>query len=159
MMTPAYKVYEEIWKTRSIPERVAILKKYDYPALKEFIAYVVNPNIQFILPPTKPPYKPSDGINMEEAMYNRINMLQYFVAHCGKPVHQMSSVKRETMFIEFLENIHPKDAELILRMKETKTLGVTKARRYGLTGITANIASQAFPGYYKFLEQDGKNTT
>ena len=51
---------------------------------------------------------------------------------------QVSAVRRERMFINVLEALHPDEAELVLTMKEKKLMG-----KY--SGITPLLVTEAFP--------------
>jgi hypothetical protein len=48
-------------------------------------------------------------------------------------------MKVESMFIKVLEAIHPKDAEVVIAMKDKKFNGKYK-------GLTKKLVSDAFPG-------------
>ena len=50
----------------------------------------------------------------------------------------MPAVRREKMFIDVLESLHPDEAELVLTMKEKKLMG-----KY--SGITPLLVTEAFP--------------
>jgi hypothetical protein len=49
---------------------------------------------------------------------------------------QMRPIKRETLFIEFLESLDPDDAELIIGMKDKKL---------PFRGLTKKTVCEAFP--------------
>jgi hypothetical protein len=58
---------------------------------------------------------------------------------------QLTSVRREGMFIKMLESLHPTEAELVLAMVE----GLTG--RY--KGITLKLVQDTFPGLVKVVEK------
>jgi hypothetical protein len=66
--------------------------------------------------------------------------LIYFVENSG---HNLKPLKRETMFVEFLESLAPKDAELILAIKDKKL---------PFKGITEDIVREAFPELFPAQE-------
>ena len=57
----------------------------------------------------------------------------------------LTAVKREGMFINMLESLHPAEAELVLAMKE----GLTG--RY--KGITLKLVQDTFPALIKTVEK------
>ena len=60
--------------------------------------------------------------------------VRFFVK--GGPGDQLTTIKRETMFISLLEGIHPGDAKLVVQM-------INKEK---IDGLTKNIVKEAFPG-------------
>ena len=50
----------------------------------------------------------------------------------------MLAARREKMFIDVLESLHPDEAELVIAMKEKSLMGKYK-------GITSKLVSEAFP--------------
>ena len=59
---------------------------------------------------------------------------KYFVK--GLIGDQLNPIKREKMFIDMLESVHPKDAELLLAMKDKKILAKS---------VTRKLIQEAFP--------------
>jgi hypothetical protein len=55
----------------------------------------------------------------------------------GGPADKMLPVKRERIFINVLESVHPKDAELLIKMINKESLGKS---------ITKKLVQEAFPG-------------
>ena len=115
------------------------MKRYDHPVLREIIAYVVNPNITFVLPPGAPHYKPDNSIDAEEALYTEVRMLKHFVAVNGVPVTNLKNMKRESLFVDILERVHPEDAKLLIRIKDGDVPYMTKT-----------LIDKTWPGYLKF---------
>jgi hypothetical protein len=50
---------------------------------------------------------------------------------------QIQGFKREKMFIDMLEAVHPEDAKLLIKMKDKQNLG---------KGITKKLVQEAYPG-------------
>jgi hypothetical protein len=55
----------------------------------------------------------------------------------GNP--NLNQIKRESLFISVLENVHPEDAKLLLSMKEKKL---------PYSGLNSKLILKAFPGLY-----------
>ena len=55
---------------------------------------------------------------------------------------KLTSVKRESMFIEVLESLHKNEAELVLAMKDKKLTGRYK-------GVTLKLVQDTFPDLIK----------
>jgi hypothetical protein len=91
------------------------LKGYaDNYAIRALLSYAYNPSIKFILPPGEPPFKPAaEPIGMTPAnLYQQVRKLYVFTRE------DIQRVRREQLFIQLLENIHPTEAKLILAIKD-----------------------------------------
>lgn len=113
------EIVDEIEKQKSRNKQTELLKKYSCKELKTVIGYGMDPDLKWLLPETDPPYTAlKEGTDHEGRFYAETNKLIYFVnSPEGANVKQ---VRREQLFIQVLESIDPKDAKLLLRMKNRK---------------------------------------
>ena len=85
----------------------------DSAALRILFEYAFDPAKKFILPEGDPPYKPDAApIGMSPA--NIYQELKKFYVFCRK---DLTPIRRETLFIQLLENVHPSEAKLLLAVK------------------------------------------
>jgi len=124
--------FEDLDKLKSEKERVAFLQMIGSPALKEVLKYMFDSNIKFALPEGNPPYKVSE-FEQPGRFLAEIRRLYLFVEG-GNP--NLSPMRRETLFIQMLENVDARDAELILDIKEKKS---------PVSGLTKKVVQKAFP--------------
>lgn len=96
-------------------EQVKCLQVNDTQPLRIILQYCFHPAAKWDLPEGKPPYKPSDYTNLDSRLYTETKRLYIFLEGTNIP-----KLKKESLFIELLETIHPKDAELLLSIKEKK---------------------------------------
>lgn len=91
-----------------------VLKYKDNAALKLFMEHAFNPEKKFILPEGDPPYKEDAApIGMNPAnLFMEARKLYVFCRN------DLSAVRRETLFIQLLENVHPKEAKFLLAVKD-----------------------------------------
>ena len=83
-------------------------------ALRILFEYTYDPAKKFILPDGDPPFKPDAApIGMNPA--NIYQELKKFYVFCRK---DLTPVRRETLFIQLLENVHPTEAALLLAVKD-----------------------------------------
>jgi len=96
---------------------------------------VYNPNIEFLLPETDPPYKPNEKeTDSQNVLKHEVRKLKYVV---NTPEGtNLRPLKREVLFIELLESVDPDDAKLLLHVKN-------KGLPY--KGITKDVVSKAMP--------------
>ena len=115
-------------------KKEVLLKHGNNGALKEILKYTYDPNIKFLLPPGNPPYKSVvDETENPTYLYGLVRKLYLFVEG-GNP--NLKSQRREYLFIELLESIHPKEAEILLQMKDKKLK---------CNGLTYNLVKETFP--------------
>lgn len=129
-----YDILREISEISNVSEKIAAMQNHRYaPAIKQICEYTFNDNIKWALPEGDPPYKPCEFVDVEGRFIAELRKLYLFVEG-GNP--NLTSLRRETLFIQLIESIDPKDARLMLSMKEKKL---------PFKGITKKIAKQAFP--------------
>ncbi len=96
--------------------QVDFLHLYSSYALKAVLGYGMHPGVKWLLPDGDPPYRPLEvSTDQEGRFYTECKKLIYFVdSPEGRQVQQL---KREQLFIQVLESLDPRDAQLLLRMK------------------------------------------
>ena len=129
-----FEVIELANRARTREEKLAILRKHESWALKDVLRGAYDNLVQWNLPPGDPPYEPAAESSIPSTLHNQHRKFKYFVK--GLAGDQVNPIKREKMFIDLLESIHPKDAELLLLMKEKKNLAKS---------VTRKLVEEAFP--------------
>lgn len=132
------QIFEEVSKISARAGKIAELQKYkEEMAVVAMLKYTLDPKVKFDLPEGAPPYKESeDLIDDPGTLYREIRKMNYFIT--GKS--NIHPIKRETLFIQMLESLHPEEAKLVLSMKEKKM---------PYKGITLKLVQEAFPGLIK----------
>lgn len=128
------EVLEKISKLKKKEQKIEALKQNDSYAMRTILQAAFDPRIKFVLPEGTPPYKANDLPDQEGVLHREARKLVHFVEG-GTP--NLPIVKRETMFIELLENAAPADALLLLSIKEKKL---------PYKGINAELVKEAYPG-------------
>ena len=85
-------------------------------ALKVLFEYAFLPDKKFILPDGDPPFKPDPApFTMNPStLIMELRKLYLFLRSDLKPI------KREQLFIQLLESIHPSEASIVLAVKDQK---------------------------------------
>lgn len=126
-------VLKEVDAKKTKKEKIAHLQYHrQNKVMIRLLKYVFDPKIKFALPEGTPPYKPSD-FEDPSAIYREDRRLYLFVEG-GNP--NLNPLRREMLFIEVLETVHPDDAKLLLAVKD-KTLPYKS--------ITEKLVKEAFP--------------
>jgi hypothetical protein len=147
-----------------VQEKVEVLQKYSHPSLKTLFIWNFDETIQSALPPGDVPYsavnemdsfkgtlseKIADAVDkMEELGTNSLGSqdqgrssirkeYQKFYNFVKGGNDSLSSLRRETMFINTLQGLHPLEAEIICLVKDKKL--ETKYK------ISKEVVSQAYP--------------
>ena len=119
--------------------KIDALAKESSPAMKAVMGYCFDPNVQWMLPEGAPPYTPMEKATDSQAtLIAKHHMLEYFVKSPKHP--NVNQIKREQIFIQFLESLDPDDADLLIKIKDGNM---------PFDGITKYVASKAFPSISK----------
>jgi hypothetical protein len=101
-------------KTRD--EKREILKSRDNYATRALLQLNFHPDVSWHIPRGSPPYTPSqDADSTEGSIHFEVKKLNYFVKGGG---HDLSMLKRESMFVQLLERVAAKDAKLLISVKD-----------------------------------------
>ena len=112
-------------EAKDVPTKVSLLRRY-------ILELAFHPNVGWWLPEGAPPYKPSEVLDTEGRLYSEARTLPLYLAGNRPDIKQ---VHRENLFIGLLESLHPKDAELLIAVKDKK-----------VEGLDAATINEAFPG-------------
>ena len=117
-------------------DRVSVMQNFGqkYTSFTDYLRCVFDERIQFLLPDGKPPYRPADPSAVPSTWHKKHMNLKYFIKVGVSD--SMSQVKRERMFIEMLESVHPEDALIICKMIDKKTT---------VKKLTKKIVNETFP--------------
>lgn len=124
---------QEISDLKSNKEKIqALVTHRRADVFKTIFSYAYDPNIKWLLPGGNPPYKPCDLVDLEGRLLHELRRLYLFVEG-GNP--NLTKARRETLFIQILESVHPDDAKLLLAMKD---------RKLPYKGLNKKLINQAF---------------
>ena len=125
---------EKVGKLKKKEEKIAALQHNDSFVIRTILQGAFDPKIKWALPEGTPPYKPSELVDQENVLIRECRRLVHFVEG-GNP--GLKQLRRETLFVEMLESVAPKDAILLCAIKDKKL---------PFKGITVDIVKEAFPG-------------
>ena len=130
------EILQKVSNAKTKTEKVKLLQQHNSPALRAILIANFDDSIVAELPEGDVPYTPNDAPEETEhtTLYQEYRKLFYFFRG-GAP--QLQQTKREMMFIQLLENLHAKEAELICLVKDKKI-----SKRWK---ITKQCVEEAFP--------------
>lgn len=129
-----FQVLDQASKLKATEEKIEFLRANNSPALQIILKYAFDPTIVWDLPAGEPPYKPCPYPAQEMRLMAEARRLYLFIKG-GNP--NLTKLKRESLYIELLESIHPDDATL---------LNAVKSKKLPYKGITIKLIKEAFPG-------------
>ena len=96
-------------------EKVEFLKKNNSKELRNILILMYDKKWSFCVPSTAPPYNASIMVDTHGALYREARKLAYLVNEMPEG-ENLTQVKKESIFIQMLENVDEGDAKLLLRM-------------------------------------------
>ncbi len=79
MVKSLYEILEWIGKKRKTQEKIDALREHDSLAIRVILQGAFDPNVEWMLPPGEPPYKPNDLVDQQHVLRKDIEKLRYFV--------------------------------------------------------------------------------
>ena len=141
MQKTFHEIFSEVEKATKKADKIAVLKKYSGPGLKQVLGLTYDPRVVWLLPEGTPPYKPlPKSADQEVALYSELRKMYLFLQGNDETQRQLTQVRREQLFIGLLESIDPDDAKVVIGMKD---------RKLPYKGITRNLVAEAFPNLAK----------
>jgi hypothetical protein len=122
-----------------IEERVDVLQKHNTFALRHLLRYCFQPSIKWLLPEGDMGYIIKPTIDQEGNFYNRARELYLFVEGGEKSNPNLTDERRAWLWIQLIEGIDHKDAELLMKVKD---------KIMPFKNINEKVVLQAFPGLY-----------
>ena len=137
MKTTVPQIFEEVEKATSKESKIKTLRAYVSPVLRGILQINFNPNVKVHLPEGEPPFKKDKEIPIgysETNLYAEFRRFYIWLEENSK----LSKVRKEQLFIQFLEGIHWTEAEVILLAKDRKLQTKFKS-------LKEDLVREAFP--------------
>ena len=160
-----FEIFDLVTKERSKARRVEALRKFEHPSLKALFIWNFDETVISALPPGDVPYASvgeqdaysgtvsgtvTDAVKkMEELKSNSLGSQDQGQSSIRREFKKfynfikggndgLSNLRRETIFINIVQGLHPREAEILCLVKDKKLEEKYKA-------ITKEIISQAYP--------------
>jgi len=131
-----HEILELASKQRSGAKKAEILQEYRNDALTSILIWNFDDSIISILPPGEVPYKENEvPVGTDHTSLRREWKHLYNFVKGGNDT--LNGLRRETMFIQMLEGLHPEEAKILCLTKDKQLQTKYKISQ-------ANVA-QAFP--------------
>ena len=131
-----HEILELASKQRAKAKKVEVLQQYENDALKTIFIWNFDETVISVLPVGEVPFNKNEvPVGTDHTSLRREYKHLYNFVKGGND--GLSGLRRETMFIQMLEGLHPEEAEILCLCKD-KRLG----DKYK---ITYDVVKQAFP--------------
>ena len=107
---------EMVSKANTREEKRQILKDRENFATKAILQLNYHPDVKWKIPKGAPPYTPNEN-QADASLHYEVKKLDYYV---DPSPHNLPMLRREAMFVQLLERLTPKDAKLLIDMKDKK---------------------------------------
>ena len=131
------EVFDQFKGLTKKDERIALLKKYDHPALRDILRVAFDADIVSVLPKGAPPYEKDDAPEgmSQTSLYRTHKQFKYFFK--GPVANAAEPIRREGIFLNIIETMHPTESEVLIAAKDKKLK---------IKGLTKALINEAFPG-------------
>ena len=104
-------------KQRTKAKKIEILEEYASDALKSILIWNFDQTVVSMIPEGEVPYNKNDvPVGTDHTSLRREWRNLYHFVKGGND--SLSSMRRETMFIQMLEGLHPREAEIMTLVKD-----------------------------------------
>ena len=161
----AFEILDLVSRSRSKAKKIEVLKKYDEQSLRRILIWNFDQSIQSILPEGPVPYVGYDeqntyngtlstkithdvrtmhetgnfslGVSDQQGHTTIRRESKNFYRFLKGGDNGLNNIRRESMFINILEGLHPLEAEIICLVKDKKLSDKYK--------ITKDVVAEAYP--------------
>ena len=136
---------EMVGKAKTGEEKKQILLDRENFATKAILQLNYHPDVKWKIPKGAPPYTPSDN-QADASLHFEVKKLDYYV---DPSPHNIPMLRRESMFVQLLERLDPKDAKLIIAMKDKKIT---------YKGLSYKLVKDTWPDLLPDVEEETTKT-
>ena len=130
------EILDKVAKAKTKEKKVELLREHNTDALRMVLKSSFDPNIEWDLPEGDVPYTPNEspeGTEHNMLVHEARTLFHYIKG--GNP--QLTTNRRENMFIQMLEGLHPDEANIIILAKDKKLSDVY--------AVTYDQVKEAYP--------------
>ena len=112
-----HEILAVVHKQRSNQKKIDMLKKYECDALKAVLIWNFDDSAISIMPEGDVPYKRNEApLGTDHTSLRKEWKNLYHFLKGGND--SLSNIRRETMFIQLLEGLHPDEADIVCLVKD-----------------------------------------
>lgn len=135
--TPLFsEILDKVSKAKTKQKKIEILRKHNTDSLRMVLKSSFDPNIVWALPEGEVPYiknEAPEGTEHTDLHMEARKLYNFIQGGNGK----LTRNRREMMFVQMLEGLHPDESEIVIAAKDGKLHQKYK-------GLSANVVKEAF---------------
>ncbi len=135
MILSIAEVLDKADKQPTRERKIQALRENYTSALKDILVGAYDDRVEWALPHGPVPFKPGPDRESEGMLIAQTRTLYLYTKGGGAP-KGLSQMRRETLFVQLLESLHPDDAKIVIAMKDKKL---------PYNSITRELVNAAFP--------------
>ena len=114
-----HEILELVSEQKTKAKKVSVLKEYRDDALTAILIWQFDESVQSAMPEGQVPYKPNEvPVGTDHTSLRREWKALYHFIRGGND--GLNNLRRETMFVQMLEGLHPQEAEIICLVKDKR---------------------------------------
>ena len=131
-----HEVLELVSKQRTKAKKIDLLREYRDDALTAILIWNFDETVKSAMPEGQVPFKSNDvPVGTDHTSLRREWRQLYHFVKGGNS--SLSGLRRETMFIQMLEGLHPKEAEIVCLTKDKRLTEEYK--------LSYDVVKEAYP--------------
>ena len=131
-----HEILELVSEQKTKVKKIEILQEYRDDSLTAVLIWNFDESVQSALPDGDVPYKPNEvPVGTDHTSLRREWKQLYHFVKGGND--KLNNLRRESMFVQMLEGLHPKEAEIICLIKDKRLTDVYK--------VTLDQVKTAYP--------------
>ena len=135
--TPLFsEILSKLSKLKTKNQKIAHLRKYNSDSLRQVIKSSFDPKVKWALPFGEVPYiqnEAPEGTEHNNLSYESRKLYHFIEGGNNK----LTQNKRESMFVQMLEGLHPDEADILVAAKD-------KILHQKYKGLSVNVVKEAF---------------
>lgn len=130
------EILDLVSQQKTDEDKISVLKQHENDALKTLFIWNFDPSVISVLPTGPVPYRPNENpLGTDHSSLRREHKNLYHFVKGGND--SLSTIRRETIFIQILESLHPNESEILVLVKDKNLTSKYK--------ITKEIVEKAYP--------------
>ena len=114
-----HEILELVSDQKTKAKKIDVLREYRDDSLTAVLIWNFDDSVQSAMPEGQVPYKPNEvPVGTDHTSLRREWKQLYHFVKGGND--KLNNLRRETMFVQLLEGLHPKEAEIICLVKDKR---------------------------------------
>ncbi len=131
-----HEIFDAVSSERIGSKKIEILQRFNENYIKSVLIWNFDPSITSVIPDGEVPIQPKENPEVSPSSSIKKEWSKFYNFVKGGN-DSMNKLRKETMFINILESLHPLEAEILVLVKDKKL-----QTKYN---ITKEIVTQSYP--------------